>query len=113
MSIKHTSEIVIKVHLDENKVPEKLEWIATDGGIQNTESKAFLLSVWDAAQKETLKMDLWTKDMPLDDMKFFFYQTLLSMSETFHRATNDQKMTDSMRDFADYFAEKMELIEKK
>jgi len=113
MAINHISEILIKVHLDENKVPEKLEWNAQDGSIQNTDTKAFLLSFWDAANKETLKMDLWTKDMPLEDMKFFFYQTLLSMSETFLKATSDQRMTDSMRDFADYFAEKMELIEKK
>jgi hypothetical protein len=46
-------------------------------------------------------------------MKFFFYQTLLSLADTFHRATNDEKMTATMRDFAEYFAEKLELIEKK
>ena len=113
MAIKHTSEITFKVHLDENKIPEKLEWSATDGGVENEESKAFLLSVWDPANKETLRMDLWTKDMPLDDMKFFFYQTLLSMADTFQRATNDEKMTATIKDFADYFGEKMEIIEKK
>jgi len=112
MAAKHTSEIVLKVILDENKIPEKLEWSAVDGGVEKPESKAFLLSVWDHAQKETLKMDLWTKDMPVDDMKFFFYQTLLSLADTFHRATNDEKMTATMRDFAEYFAEKLELIEK-
>lgn len=113
MAEKHQSEIVLKVFLDENKIPEKLEWTAKDGGIDRQESKAFLLSVWDNVNKETLKMDLWTKDMPMDDMKFFFYQTLLSMADTFHRATNDEKMTATMKDFADYFAEKMEIIEKK
>lgn len=113
MAAKQTSEIVLKVILDENKIPEKLEWSAVDGGVDKQESKAFLLSVWDHKQKETLKMDLWTKDMPVDDMKFFFYQTLLSLADTFHRATNDEKMTATMRDFAEYFAEKLELIEKK
>jgi gliding motility-associated protein GldC len=112
MATKHTSEIVLKVHLDENKIPEKLEWQAEDGGVPISEAKAFLLSVWDPKANETLKMDLWTKDMPMDDMKFFFYQTLLSMADTFHKATNDEKMTLTMRDFAGYFAEKMEIIKK-
>jgi len=109
---KHTSEIKFTVELDENKVPEKLFWDAQDGGISNEETKAFLISVWDPKKKETLKMDLWTKDMPLDEMKQFFHQTLLSMSDTFYKATNDEKMTATMRDFCAYFAEKLELIKK-
>ncbi len=109
---KHISEIKFTVELDENKIPEKLVWDANDGGISNEETKAFLISVWDSKNKETLKMDLWTKEMPLDEMKIFFYQTLLSMSDTFYKATNDEKMTATMRDFCDYFAEKMELLKK-
>ncbi len=108
----HTSEIKFTVELDENKIPEKLSWDAQDGGISNQETKAFLISVWDQKKKETLKMDLWTKDMPLEEMKHFFHQTLLSMSDTFYRATNDEKMTATMRDFCDYFAEKLELLNK-
>lgn len=110
--MSHTSEIKFTVALDENKIPEKLSWDAQDGGITNEETKAFLISVWDGKKKETLKMDLWTKDMPLEEMKHFFHQTLLSMSDTFYRATNDEKMTATMRDFCDYFAEKLELLNK-
>jgi len=110
--IKHTSEIKFKVELDENRIPEKLSWDPKDGGISNEETKAFLISVWDPKKKETLKMDLWTKDMPLDEMKQFFHQTLLSMTDTFYKATNDEKMTATMRDFCQYFAEKLELIKK-
>ena len=113
MAIKRISEVNFNVHLDENKIPEKLEWSAEDGGVNKEETKAFFISVWDHKKKETLKMDLWTKEMPLDEMKQFFHQTLLSMSDTFERATNDEKMTATIRDFADYFAEKLELIEKK
>ena len=54
-------------------------------------------------------MDLWTKDMPVDEMKQFFHQTLVAMSDTFYRATQDEKMTATMKDFCDYFAEKLEL----
>lgn len=106
---KHNSTITIDVNLDENKVPTELFWSAQDGGIQQEEAKAMLLSIWDPKAKETLKIDLWTKDMPLDDMKAFFHQTLLSMSDTFLRATNDEKMSATMKDFCDYFAEKMDL----
>ncbi|WP_432412885.1 gliding motility protein GldC [Rasiella sp. SM2506] len=105
----HTSEIKIKVALDENKVPEKLNWTAPDGGINNEETKAVLLSVWDHKAKEALRIDLWTKDMPLDQMQVFFHQTLVAMTDTFKRATGDEKMAETMKDFTDYFAEKLEL----
>jgi len=105
----HTSKIELVVELDENRVPEKLSWTAQDGGISNEEAKAMMLSVWDGEQKETLRIDLWTKDMPVDDMKQFFHQTLVAMSDTFNRATQDEKMTSTMKDFCDYFAEKLEL----
>lgn len=104
-----TSTIELKVKLDDNKVPEKLFWTAEDGGISNEEAKAMLLSVWDSKSQETLRIDLWTKDMPVDEMKVFFHQTLVAMSNTFHRATQDEKMTATMKDFCDYFAEKLEL----
>lgn len=109
MAIKHRSKINFEVGLDENRVPEKMVWSAEDSGIQATETKALMISVWDGDQQDTLKIDLWTKDMPVDEMKQFFHQTLLSMSHSFERATNDEKMGATMRDFCDYFAEKMDL----
>jgi gliding motility-associated protein GldC len=75
----HTSQITLKVGLDENRVPEELTWSAEDGGIVNEEAKAMLLSVWDSKNQESLKIDLWTKDMPVDEMKIFFHQTLLAI----------------------------------
>ena len=72
---KLTSEISLKVGLDENKVPETLTWTAQDGGITNAEAKAMMLSVWDSKAQESLRIDLWTKDMPVDEMKIFFHQT--------------------------------------
>ncbi|NOY47529.1 GldC [hydrothermal vent metagenome] len=104
-----TSNIELKVALDENRVPEKLSWTAPDGGINNAEAKAMLLSVWDHKAQEALRIDLWTKDMPVEEMKVFFHQTLTAMSDTFYRATQDEKMTATMKDFCDYFAEKLEL----
>ncbi|MGB3145839.1 MAG: gliding motility protein GldC [Maribacter sp.] len=111
MASLHTSEITLRVGLDENRIPEKLNWSAEDGGIENEEAKAMLLSVWDSKNQESLKIDLWTKDMPVDEMKTFFHQTLVSLSDTFLKATQDEKMTATMKDFCDYFAEKMDLKE--
>jgi gliding motility-associated protein GldC len=109
MSKTIKSKIELNVELDDNRVPEKLKWSAEDGGIKNEEAKAIMLSVWDSKAQETLKIDLWTKDMPVDEMKLFFHQTLVTMSDTFMRATQDEKMTATMKDFCDYFAEKLEL----
>jgi gliding motility-associated protein GldC len=105
-----TSEIKFLIDLDENRVPEKLQWSAEDGGVNQQEAKAIMLSIWDSKAQETLRIDLWTKEMPVDEMKKFFHQTLVAMSDTFQRATDYQQMTDTMKDFCDYFAEKMDLV---
>ena len=105
MTTNKKTQITIDINLDENKIPEKISWSAKDGGISKMESKAILLSFWNSENQETLKMDLWVKDMPLDQMKLFFHQTFVSMSDTFYKATNDEKMTQTIRDFCDYYAE--------
>jgi gliding motility-associated protein GldC len=109
MTKQITSKIELVVELDENRIPEKLNWTAQDGGVKNEEAKAMMLSIWDSKAQETLRIDLWTKDMPVDEMKQFFHQTLVAMSDTFNKATQDEKMTATMKDFCDYFAEKLEL----
>jgi gliding motility-associated protein GldC len=109
MAIKHNSEVKFKIGLDENKVPEEISWTAIDGGIDNEPSKAVMISVWDHKKKDTLRMDLWTKDMPVDEMKQFYHQTLVAMAESFEKATDDDKMGATMKDFCAYFAEKLDL----
>ena len=93
------SQIKINVQLDENNVPEKIFWEASDGGQDLSECKATFLSFWDNKSKDTLRIDLWTKEMRNDEMKQFFHQTLVSMADTLERATNEDKMAADMRDF--------------
>lgn len=112
MTNTNKSEINFLVALDENRVPEKIHWSAKDGGVQLEETKAIMLSVWDSKAKESMRIDLWTKEMPVDEMKLFFHQTLVTMASTFERATGDEKMAATMHDFCDYFAEKLNLISK-
>jgi len=109
MAIHRKTKITIDVNLDENNIPEEMRWTAPDGGVSDMDTKAMLLSFWDSENQETLKMDLWVKEMPVDQMQLFFHQTLVSLSDTFYRATQDEKMTATMKDFCDYFAEKLEL----
>lgn len=101
-----TSEIRLTVHLDENRVPERIDWEAEDGGVKSS-SKAILLSVWDEQEANTLRIDLWTKEMSVEEMKAFFHQNILTMADTFERATGEGKMAAQMRDFGGYFAEHM------
>lgn len=99
---------------DENRVPDSIAWSATDTGAGNAQkAKAMMISFWDGAEKAALRIDLWTKDMMVDEMKLFFHQTLLSMAGTFERATGEDKMAGDMKDFCQYFAEKMNLLEPK
>jgi gliding motility-associated protein GldC len=109
MSKTIKSEIKFLVELDQNRIPTKLSWTAQEGGIEKEEAKAVMLSIWNSKSKETLRIDLWTKDMPVDEMKLFFHQTLVAMADTYQRATADEKMADTMKDFCDYFAEKLDL----
>jgi gliding motility-associated protein GldC len=102
------SAINIQIELDNNKVAEKIHWEATDAGEQR-EAKAMILGFWDKHEKNTMRIDLWTKEMTVDEMKFFVHQTLLTLSDSFERSTGDTRMAATMKDFCEYYAEKMNL----
>jgi gliding motility-associated protein GldC len=107
---KKVSEINLKVGLDVNNVPEKISWSASDSDEGTKDVKAFLLSVWDEKEMNTLRMDLWTKDMSVEEMNKFFFQTYITMADTFQRATNEDGMGEAMKDFAEFFGEKLGVI---
>lgn len=97
---KKEANINILVELDENKIPEKLIWSAPDGGVNNKISKAIFLSIWDHKNKESLSIDLWTKEMPVEEMNEFFYQSLLTMGDAFYKATDNDKIKNALKKFA-------------
>ena len=102
------SEINFKIILDENHVPEKIEWQATDTGEEEVkECKALLVTLWDAKENNTLRIDLWTKQMMIDEMQHFFYQSLITMSDTYERATNDTEIANEMREFGKKMGDKI------
>ena len=62
--------------------------------------KAFMLSLWDPNSKETLKIDLWTKEMMAEEMKFFTFQILDSLAETYKKSVGDEKISDEIKEYA-------------
>lgn len=98
--------ITIDVELDENHVPEKMTWNAEDGGIDSQETKATMISVWDEKTMEALRIDLWTKDMPVDQMKMFLHQILISLGNTYQRATGEEDVAAWLEEMAEEFAVK-------
>jgi gliding motility-associated protein GldC len=108
--IKKYSEIRLKVGLNANNIPLEMSWSAADGDVENAPAKAVLFSVWDPRENNTMKIDLWTKDMSVEEMKQFFHQSLLTMADTFERATGESLITADLRDYCYHFAEKMNIL---
>lgn len=103
----HTSTITIDVHLDPEKVPQQISWKASDSNAEMAQkAKAMLVSFWDGADKSAMRIDLWTKEMMVDEMADFFYQTLMTMADTYQRATKNTEMSDEMKAFAKKFYQK-------
>ncbi|MFN3938963.1 MAG: gliding motility protein GldC [Chitinophagales bacterium] len=108
------SDILFSVYLDEEKLPEKIEWKATDSTAEKPqECKAVLVSIWDAHYEEALRIDLWTKEMRQDEMNKFFFQTLILMAETYQKANKNAEMAQKMKNFAIAFGEETKVIQKK
>src|SRR6476660_7979950 len=101
------SVIHIQVSLDEQKIPIEISWSAPDNTPENTrKAKAFLLSLWDGADKAAMRIDLWTKDMMVDEMEDFFYQTLMTLADTYQRATRHDDLAAEMKKFANSLYQK-------
>ena len=101
------STIKIDVLLDANKVPQQISWSATDSSTDTAQkAKAMFIAFWDGIDKTALRIDLWTKDMMIDEMADFFYQTLITMADTYNRATRHQDLTEEMKEFARNFYQK-------
>lgn len=100
------TEIKIDIELDDNHIPEKIFWNAKDAGEENKETKAMMISLWDDKTMEALRIDLWTKEMPVDHMKRLFHQMFVSLGHTYQRATGEDDVADWIQEMAEEFANK-------
>ena len=97
--------INFEVELDENHLPLSIEMQTSDVQSNESDLKALMLSAWSAKTKETLRIDLWTKDMPVNEMFIMYHQTLMGMASALDRATGETKLADALRDYCGFFAE--------
>ena len=101
------STITIDVNLDEQKIPHQIMWNATQSNSEaKQEAKAMMISFWDGKERAALRIDLWTKEMMVDEMADFYYQTLMGMADTYMRATQQKEMMEDMKAFAKEFYKK-------
>ncbi len=108
--MKH-SQINIEVVTDENHIPDQINWKASAAVEDNMQAaKAMIISFWDGEEKTALRIDLWTKSMMMDEMADFIYQTMMTMADTFGRATN---YTDMVKDMKDYSAKFLNRFKEK
>ncbi|HRI01732.1 MAG TPA: gliding motility protein GldC [Saprospiraceae bacterium] len=103
------AKIQIEVDLDEQQIPEKILWTSLDQGPQNQqEAKAILISFFDKDSLDTMKLDLWTKEMQVMEMDRFMFHTLNAMADTYRNATNNSKLANDFKSFANYFGEQIQ-----
>lgn len=115
--IMKKAEIKLQIELDETNVPNTITWSSNDGeSSDELPAKAMFLALWDSAYKNSMRIDLWTKDMPYDEMKRFFYETLQTLGDSFLRSSGGDPMAEKviadLRDYCAHFADKMEVLEQ-
>ncbi len=99
------SEIAFHVELDENNVPEKIKWDATDKPEAGfSDCKSISIALWDHLQKNTLRIDLWTKDMPVNEMKRFYIDCLGGLAQSILTSTGDELMAKEINSLCEKLA---------
>jgi gliding motility-associated protein GldC len=110
----HKSSINIDILLDPDKVPESIHWNASDSSAEMAQkAKAMCIAFWDASDKTAMRIDLWTKDMMVDEMGEFFYQMFFTMSDTFLRATKNIEQANEIKAFSEAFIKKFRAAQVK
>ena len=96
------SEIKFKVQLDDDNIPETIYWDADEKDESGmSETKSISVALWDERQKNTLRIDLWTKDMPVDEMKRFYIDCIGGISQTIQNSTGDTYMSGEINDLCE------------
>ena len=99
----------LQVEVDENHLPVNIKMNASDGDVNETNINALMISAWDAQNKETLRIDLWTKEMPIHEMFIMYHQTMTGMASSLEKATGHDKLAGALRDYCEFFAEQTKI----
>jgi gliding motility-associated protein GldC len=96
------SEIKFLVTLDDKNLPKTITWDASDKEGEGAEStRSISLNVWDSLNHSTLRIDLWTDDMSVVEMKRFYIDILGGMSQTILNSTGDEYMAEEIKALCD------------
>lgn len=110
---KKQKDINLTIEVDAQNVPVRIEWQSSDNPKQQAEEcKAMLLSLFDKENLETLKIDLWTKDMQVQEMDRFVFQSLRGIADTYFKATQNRELAVQMQQFVQYFGEKTGILKQ-
>ena len=111
--MSRTAEIKLNVDLDGDNLPTRIEWEASEAqGAGPSPSESMLLSLWDSENKTMVAIDLWTKDMSVEDMNLFYYQVIHKMADSYMRATQNTDVADLIHAFGDEFGAYLGLLKK-
>ena len=105
-------KLKFEIDLDENHLPENISMSSSDSSANENNIKALFVSAWQAKKKETLRIDLWTKDMPVNEMFIFYHQSLLSMAQTLEKSTGHERLSEALRDYCNFFAEQTQITKE-
>ena len=84
---------------------------SSDKQADNVHLKSLMIAGWDESTKETLRVDLWTKDMMVNEMFIMYHQTLMSMADTLSKSTGQDKLAEALKDYCNFFAQETNIIE--
>jgi gliding motility-associated protein GldC len=107
-----TAQIIVNIDLNEENLPINIHWNASDAPTDGSKiCKAVSLAFFDRIEKDTLRMDLWTKDMQIDEMDKFFFQMLYTMADTYNNSTKNHELANEMKNFALHFGKTTKVID--
>ena len=110
MSQNKKERLTVDVSMDDNLVPETIEWNSSQENKNSEKASAALIYFWNAEKNETYNLDLWTKEMSIEEMNKMIFQTLMTLANTYERATNEDQLANAMRDFSQFFGERTEIL---
>ena len=99
-----------EVELDENNLPNSIKMLEEKASNSSIDLKALMIAGWDAKRKETLRVDIWTKDMPVSDMFIMYHQNMMGMATSLEKSTGEGKLAEGLRDYCAFFAEKTKIL---
>ena len=112
--VSKEANIRLRVRRDDEDNIETIDWRASDAPVDGKQrANAMILALWDPEERNSLRIDLWTKQMTVEDMNDFFFQTLLTMADTYKNATNNLEIMADIKTFAREFAEKAARVEQR